>query len=292
MKIRVSVFTFVLIGVLAFASAGFAQDAVATNPGETVITLDNGVVGTLNMPDSDSPIPVVLMLHGFASSRNEVGDMYLRLATALAARGIGSLRIDFRGWGESAGGMENSTVTGMVEDAALAYAYLSALEGVDTSRIGILGFSLGGGITVFSAGENPDAYRSMALWSTFGSLHDIFIEELGQDNFDAAAANGQVDIDLGWRMVTLGSGFFTSLDAFDYQTEFPLYHGSLMVIAGSEDGSADFLDWYRENAQGAIRASYLVPGGDHIYGVLTEDQTLANAVIDATAAWFDMTLGG
>ncbi len=290
MKLRLFAFALTLVCLLSFAGMTFAQDSAPINDGETVITLENGVVGTLNIPESESPVPAVLMLHGFASSRNEVGDMYLRLASALAERGVGSLRIDFSGWGESAGDMAASTVSGMVNDAELALAYLQGVEGIDASRLGILGFSLGGGITVFTAGENPDAFKSMALWSTFGNLRDIFLEELGQDNFDAAAANGTVEIDLGWRMVTLGNDFFTGLEAYDYQTEFPKYTGSFMVVAGSEDGSAEFLDWYRENAQGALRASYLVPGADHIYYVLTDDQTLAEATIKATADWFAMSL--
>jgi uncharacterized protein len=278
-----------LVCLLSLIGTAFAQEA-PMNEGETVVTLENGVVGTLAMPESESPVPAVLMLHGFASSRNEVGDMYLRLASALTERGIASLRIDFRGWGESGGEMVESTVTGMVEDARAAYEYLSGLDGVDADRIGILGFSLGGAVTIFSAGENPDAYKSMALWSTFGSLHDIFVEELGQESFDTAAAEGEVTVDLGFRMVTLGSDFFTSLDAYDHETEFARYTGAFMVVAGSEDGSAAFLDSYRENAQGALKASYLVDGADHIYNVLTEDQAHADAAIEATAAWFDMSL--
>jgi hypothetical protein len=62
------------------------------------------------------------------------------------------------------------------------------------------------------------------------------------------------------------------------------------VVAGSEDSSAEFLDWYRENAQGELKASYLVDGADHIYQVLTDDQTNSNAVIETTADWFVMTL--
>lgn len=257
---------------------------------EQVVTLDNGVVGTLVQPASDEPIPVVLLLHGFASSRDEVGNMYKNLAAALAEHGIGSLRIDFRGWGESAGAMTDSTVTGQVEDAALAYDYLAAQDFVDTSRIGLVGFSLGGSVAVYSVGEHPDAYKSLALWSTFGDMNETFLEELGQENFDKAAADGTVEIDLGFRMVTLGKGFFDSLDDHDYQTEFAKYKGSTLVIAGSEDGSAAFLDWYRENAQGSLKASYLVPGADHIYNVLSDDPTNSNSVIEKTAEWFAMTL--
>ena len=292
-----------LVGLFSLVSASFAQDATSEatpeatsavtpslRPGETVVTLDNGVVGTLLQPKADTPVPAVLLLHGFASSRDEVGDMYKRLAASLADQGIASLRIDFRGWGDSAGGMENSTVDGQVADAEAAYNYLSDLDFVDHERIGLVGFSLGGGIAVYTAGEHPAWFKSMALWSTFGDLHDVFLDELGQDNFDTAAKDGKVTIDLGFRTVTLNNGFFDSLDDYDTAAEFANYRGAFMVIAGSADGSSGFLDWYRDHAQGDLKASFLVKGADHIYNVLTDDQTNSNAVIDKTAAWFALSL--
>lgn len=290
-RLRILLFSLALVGLLSLASVSFAQDATASlRPDETVVALDNGVVGTLLQPEGSAPMPAVLMLHGFASSRDEVGDMYKRLAAALADNGIASLRIDFRGWGESAGAMEDSTVSGQVEDAAVAYQYLSGLDFVDKTRIGLLGFSLGGGIAVFSAGEHPDWFKSMTLWSTFGDLHDVFLEELGQDNFDAAAKDGQVTIDLGFRTVTLKDSFFQSLSDYDYVTEFTRYRGAFMVVAGSADGSSAYLDWYRDHALGDLKASFLVEGADHIYDVLTDDQTHADAVIEKTAGWFALSL--
>lgn len=62
------------------------------------------------------------------------------------------------------------------------------------------------------------------------------------------------------------------------------------MVAGSEDGSAEYLDWYRENAQGDLKASFLVDGADHIYNVLTEDQSNNDAVIKKTADWFVLSL--
>jgi len=48
-------------------------------------------------------VPAVLLLHGFASSKDEVGNMYAREAKALAEKGIASLRIDFAGFGKKRG---------------------------------------------------------------------------------------------------------------------------------------------------------------------------------------------
>ena len=285
---RRSLLLSLLFGCLLLLAAGAASAQDEAGFTETVVTLDNGVVATLNQPASDEPVPAVLMLHGFASYRDEVGEMYKRLAAALAERGIGSLRIDFRGWGESAGGMENSTVVGMVEDAAAGYAYLSGLDFVDSSRIGLIGFSLGGRIAIVSAGQNPDWYQSMVLWSAGGNLAPDF---LGQEYADAAAADGAVTIDLGWREVTLGAGFFDSLTAFDVEVEYPKYSGDVFIVAGTDDPDpAEYLPWYLAHAQGALRGAYLVPGGDHIYATLTDDLSMSNSVIETTAAWLAISL--
>ncbi|MBN9059632.1 MAG: alpha/beta hydrolase, partial [Rhizobiales bacterium] len=54
--------------------AVLALPAVAS-AAETVVTLDGGIAGTLNLPEGASRAPAVLMLHGFGSSRDEVGGM-------------------------------------------------------------------------------------------------------------------------------------------------------------------------------------------------------------------------
>ncbi len=257
---------------------------------ETAVTLDNEIAAIVGQPQVDGPVPAVVMLHGFASVKDEVGEMYKRLAAALGERGIASIRIDFRGWGESGGGMENSTVTGMVEDAAVAYEYMASQDFVDASQMGVLGFSLGGRIAIVTAGQNPDWYASMGLWSTGGNIDPVTFQ--GEEAYDTAQAEGQVTLDLGWTMITLGSEFFDSLTAYDVEEEYPKYSGPVFVVAGTDDPDpAEYFDWYLENAQGELRAGLLVEGGDHIYAVLTDDQTMAEKVIATTADWFAMTLG-
>src|SRR5690606_28572193 len=155
-----------------------------------VVTLDNGIVGTLNQPAGAANAPVVLMLHGFGSSRDEVGAMYTRLADALAARGVGSLRIDFQGFGKSDGDTGSTTVTGQVADAEVAYQYLAGLDWVDPERIGVIGFSLGGGVSTIAAAQHPEWFKSMVTWSSVGDMVPDFIDSLSQEAFDTAAEKG------------------------------------------------------------------------------------------------------
>ena len=261
-----------------------------TDPSNRAVKLDNGVVGTLNRPAGVSDAPVVLMLHGFGSQKDEVGNMYARLADALAERGVGSLRIDFRGFGKSDGDTGMTTVGAQVEDAVAAYEYLAGLPWVDPERIGVLGFSLGGGVSTVAAAEHPEFFKSMATWSSVGDFVPDFVDVLGQESFDTAAEKGIVGVDLGWRTIALKQDFFGSLAQYDLAQLITEYPGAYLAIAGDQDFSAAYAPGFVESAQAEPKELWIVPGGDHIYGVLGDDQTMAESVIERTADWFATTL--
>jgi pimeloyl-ACP methyl ester carboxylesterase len=273
-----------LIAVLLAAPFAAAMSADAA---ETAVTLDNGVAATLNQPENANGA-AVLMLHGFGSSKDEVGNMYKSEAAALAAKGIASLRIDFRGFGKSDGDTGATTVDLQVEDAKAALAYLKQVKGVDPARVGVLGFSLGGAIAVLTAASDP-SLKSLATWSGVGDLHKDF-QSLGQKAWDTAAKEGIVGLDLGWRTIVLKKSFFDSLDAHPLEPAIGGWAGAYFTVAGSEDFSAAYPDRFIGLAKGAVKEKWIVPGGDHIYKVLTEDQTMANEVIAKTADWFARTL--
>lgn len=258
----------------------------------TTVTLENGVAGTLQRPTTTvtGKVPVVLMLHGFGSQKDEVGDMYKRLAAALAEQGIGSLRIDFRGFGKSDGDTGATTVTGQVEDAAAAYQYLQGLNWVDPARIGVIGFSLGGGVSTIAAGQHPEWFKSMVTWSSVGDMVKDFTEELTQEAFDTAQAKGVVGLDLGWRTIVLKKDFFDSLGQYNLGDFIQKYPGAYLAIAGDQDFSAAYAPVFVQESPSKNKEAWIVPGGDHIYQVLTDDQTMANSVIQRTADWFAKTL--
>ncbi len=257
---------------------------------ENYVKIGKQIVGILAQPEETDKAPAILMCHGFASHKNEVGDMYKRLAEKLAHEGIASLRIDFPGWGESGGEMADSSIETRVNAAAEAYKYLSNLDSVDTARMGILGFSMGGATAIISAGENPSWYKSMVTWSSAGNLGKNFMSSLGKERFDEAMEKGIITIDLGWREVTLKKGFFEKLSKYDVMKNLEKYPGAFLCIAGTEDFSAAHIPEFTSRAKGRPTEGVLLSGADHIFGVLGEDQTTAENVMDKTLAWFKQTL--
>nr|MCU0908012.1 hypothetical protein [Paracoccaceae bacterium] len=115
---------------------------------EQVVTIDTPlgpVIGTLETPAGD-PAPVVLLFHGFTGSRDELPvantdeGVFARTARLLAEQGIASLRIDFRGSGESPGDFADTTFEGQVADGLAALAWVAANPAVDGDRLGVIGW--------------------------------------------------------------------------------------------------------------------------------------------------------
>ena len=233
---------------------------------------------------------VVLMLHGFGSSKDEVGGMYAREARALADKGIASLRIDFPGFGKSQGDTGATTVDQQLETARTALDALRKTEGVDPARTGVLGFSLGGGVATLLASSMPREVKSLVTWSSVGDFQQDFLNSLGQKAFDRAKEDGIVGLDLGWRTIALKQTFFDSLGKYKIDDAIASYSGAYLTITGSKDFSAAYSERFVGLAKGPTKDVYMVPDGDHIFGSLGPDQKMADGVIAKTAEWFAKTL--
>ena len=280
MSIRTTATTKTIVAALAVALLGSAAIAA-----ETVVDLPNGIKGTLSVPESGASGPAVVMLHGFGSSRDEVGGLFVQQAASLAAEGVVSLRIDFRGYGESAGDMADTTFEGMLEDVVTARTYLEGVEGVAADRIGVVGYSFGAAIAMLE----PEQFKSVVVWGQMGDLQAEFHDFLGQDFYDKAKAEGVASVDLGWRVVTLKQGFFDSLATHDLAERFAGYTGPFLTIAGDADPAAGYFEQYVGLAAGRAE-SVVIPGADHMLGVFTEQPEIGADVIARTTAWLKETL--
>ena len=267
--------TKVLVSILALS---LAQPLLAA---ETTVTLDHGIVGTLSVPDQGATGPAVVMLHGFASSRDEIGGIFAAQAAALAEAGIASLRIDFRGYGESDPASEASvTIDRMLEDAAIARTHLAAVDGVDPDRVGVIGYSFGAAIAML----DQENYPAIVTWGQMGDLKGEFLEFLGQPAFDTARATGNFTVDLGWRVISLDAPFFDSIESHDLAAGFAGFDGPFLTIAGADDPAVNYFDQYLGLATGT-KSSLVIPGADHMLGVYSDQPEIGARVVAETTAW-------
>ncbi len=245
------------------------------------------ITGTLALPaGAEGPAPAVLMLHGYGSSADEVGGMYARLAEALAAKGVASLRIDFAGMGASEASTLDYTYDSQIADATAALDWLVGQDGVDPTRIGVQGFSNGSFIGAHLVGTDD---RPVAFSSWSGAIYNGDPEAY-QASLEACQATGEghLEVDLGFRMLDHSCAYFETMAAATPLDDFASYDGALLLVAGTADESVD--PSVSENAATASASDdvtlQMIEGADHIYLVLGEDQTLADQVIGLTADWF------
>ncbi len=196
------------------AAAGTA--AKTTNFSEQHVAIQaNGYVipGTFTTPragGAQARYPAVLLLHGTASQKDEVGDMYLRLAQELAARGYASLRIDFAGSGDSTLPQTAFTYTEEVADTEVALTWLSHNANVAADALGLVGFSQGGRVAATVAGTDQRV-KAVATWSTWVEDGSTAYLLFGPDAYAQAQRDGQVLVDLGFRTWTYSLAFFESI---------------------------------------------------------------------------------
>jgi alpha/beta superfamily hydrolase len=276
---------------LTFLAALAATPALAQS--EEVVTIDTPlgpVIGTLETPAGD-PAPVVLLFHGFTGTRDELAvtgtdeGVFSRTARLLAEQGIASLRIDFRGSGESPGDFADTTFEGQIADGLAALAWLQSNPAVDGERLAIIGWSQGGLVATGVAGRSgaPDA---VALWAAVADPETTFGGILGADALAAGAATGDTPyaITLPWGAeIGLKQGFFDGLTTYDPLAELAAYTGPLLVAQGSLDTtvlpvSADLLLAAHEGEEVSWTAEM-----DHVFNAFTGPETLDKMVADTIA---------
>jgi dienelactone hydrolase len=167
---------------------------------------------------------------------------------------------------------------------------LKANADVDNGRIGVLGFSLGGGVATLLASDRPNEVKSLVTWSSVGDFEQDFRTVLGDKAFDRAKEDGIVGLDLGWRTIALKQAFFDSLSKRKIDEAIASYPGAYLTITGSKDFSAAYSERFVGLAKNATKEVMMIPDGDHIFKALDQDQTMAKSVIDKTADWFSKTL--
>lgn len=122
------------------------------------------IFAILHQPIGIPVFPTVLVCHGLGGHKTGKYRLYVHLAEMLAKIGIGCLRFDFRGSGDSEGNFHDMTIDSEVSDALKALEYLKTNPRIDTSRVGIFGRSFGGVIAI-TAASRFQKIKSLALWA-------------------------------------------------------------------------------------------------------------------------------
>lgn len=135
------------------------------------------IPGVLLLPHAHEPVPAALVLHGMGSRKERMADT---VGVALQRQGIAALAVDLPmhgGRASAAHDLRTSSPSLLLgawgdatREAGLALDFLSRHERVDSSRLAIVGYSLGSFVANIVAGESP-AVHAVVLAAS-GDLPD------------------------------------------------------------------------------------------------------------------------
>lgn len=114
----------------------------------------------------DTKAKTIIILHGYPAEKGDVLNWALFLHN-----NYNLFFFDFRYFGESEG---KYTTLGWKEqkDLQAAVAYLKTRSGIDSQKIGVMGFSLGGAVAVMGSGNIPEV-KAIVADSPFASLDNL-----------------------------------------------------------------------------------------------------------------------
>ncbi len=271
---------------------------------ESVVNFSNQgqkIVATWTVPNgAQTPYPTVLMLHGFNGQRQELPinntkeTMFGRTARVLAEQGYASLRIDFRGSGESEGAWADTTFSSQISDARAAVQFLSRQRSVDRNRISILGLSQGGLVAAATAAAERSV-KSLILWSPVAIPVQTFGDLLGKDTITKGlASQGQeITAKLPWGAeIKLKIGFFEDLFKINPIAEITRFKRPLMVVVGLKDNivapQPQAGQSYLEYHPGTEKLVML--DGDHLFDILGAGPERLDDAIAWSVNWLGETL--
>jgi dienelactone hydrolase len=137
------------------------------------------LAGRISLPESDSPIPAFMMLHGSEpGTRDNFGNKVM--AHYMLSHGFAILNYDKRGAGESEGVYQEAASEGnlqkQAEDAIAGVKYLASRPEIDVKRIGLIGFSQAGWVIPLAASQSKAVTHIVILSGPVASTshEDIF----------------------------------------------------------------------------------------------------------------------
>ena len=271
------------------------DEAVEIPVGVTVPALEEG-----------ETCPVALLVHGFLGSKDEEFGFYANateetydyesMADQLLSLGIGTIRIDQPGSGESTDDFRNYTLDNSVSDLQDAYDYCMSEYPFDETKVGLVGWSMGGKVGPKFVSQN-DNVSAVVLLNPAGdngnnSLLTAAAANLDWEALDAVAqANGEV-LNEGassfvGRDLYMSKDFFDQINASttgDEITAFIQAGGNGLLVYGDKDSviNPTTYQWMIENTG----MEYVcVPGMDHDLGLESDRPDYTRIVLDTTVSY-------
>jgi len=121
------------------------------------------LMGILHLPEGKGKFPLVIICHGFGSTKSR--RRLVGLARGLAKKGAAAFRFDFEGCGDSEGDLKNATVKNEVLDLKSAIKKALRQRNIDKKKIVLMGESLGAAIAALYLAQNRFLAKTLVFWA-------------------------------------------------------------------------------------------------------------------------------
>jgi len=212
------------------------------------------ISGTWHVPKGNGPFPLLILNHGyFPPSTYTNGFGFGREQKYFARNGYAVFHTDYRNYAFSDKDSLNYTEgqrfgqTGYATDSVNAILAIQAanVPNIDTSRVGMLGHSLGGGVTLNASLARPDLIDVGVMWGPISSNYE--------DNFNKWTRQRLTSE--GKQVFEEAFGSIDSSDSFKYVSS-RTYLSELQVPLLIQHGTADEacpIAWSRETTSELAR---------------------------------------
>ena len=184
------------------------------------------ISGALFIPDRASPVPLVILSHGFGGNRGGVKGY----AESFAEHAIATYIFEFIGGGDhikSDGKMTEMSVLTEAEDLIVILDNLKADARFKAEQIFLFGESQGGFVSTYVAAMRPADVAGLVLLYPAFVLHD-YVRRLTPDP-------ERIPAEIKLLGKTVGRIYNKDVLSFDIYTLMPRYSGKTLIIHGTAD---------------------------------------------------------
>ncbi len=218
---------------------------------------------------------IVLLCHGIRGDKDERGS-FTALAKAIQQQGYSTIRIDFRGHGESTGIDYEMTISKEIEDIEIIIKFLKN-EGY--REIIILGASFGASIVSLVDYSQFDEVKALILW--YGALDNY--DALRNDNF-LSQRNKKIALREGFyksynkagKLFRFGIPLFEEIDKYKPKEKIQEIILPMLFVHGLADETVSYkisLELHNKCANSKLE---LIKNGSHTFD--TNHQALEDAI--------------
>ena len=243
------------------------EDAVYTRYYITYVSQGLKISGIMNVPKSDGPKPVLILNHGFIDPAIYTNGRGLRREQDYLARlGFVVIHPDYRNHAQS----DRDTTSyerlrlGYTEDVLglIAAVKKANLAFIDKDRIGMMGHSMGGGVSLNVMVTKPDWVQAVVLYAPVSS--DM------RDNFDKWMRRGRPEaktVIARYGDYAANPKFWDDVSPMNF---FDRVVAPVLIFHGTSDDSVP-IQWSKDTTQRLAKAGKEVEyvefaGEEHEYG--------------------------